>query len=68
MKEVEPIAWNRSLHMLLLSDDSLVPIVSWLDEDGEDCDPQEAVVFIAGKDGLGWFACVVEEFAKVSVN
>lgn len=39
---------------VLLGDGTILPITDFLDGEGDDCEPREAVFCIAGTDGYGW--------------
>lgn len=48
-------------------DGTLFPITNWLDGDGEDCGPADAVVAVAGQ-GSCWFALSLSEFESVATQ
>ena len=44
-----------------LLDGTVLPISDYFDEYGEDCEPEEAVVIVAGTDELGWVSVPIDE-------
>lgn len=51
----EVIAVNRTRSIAMLEDNMQIPVVHWFDEDGDDCEPPEAKVCVAGSEELGWW-------------
>lgn len=41
-------------YVAVFGNDVIMPITSWFDDEGEDCDPDDAIVCVAGSEGLGW--------------
>lgn len=39
---------------VVLTDGTILPITDFFDEDGDDCEPEEAVTCVAGTDEFGW--------------
>lgn len=39
---------------VLLSDDTVLPIASFYDDDGDECEPCVAIELVAGTDDYGW--------------
>ena len=60
---------NRSLSVAITEDGQELPIVAACDEDGDDCDLEDAVVCTAGpdKDGL-WLSIDLRQFDGVTVQ
>lgn len=58
----EVIAINRSKQLAMLADFVLIPVAHWLDIDGEYCDPDDAVVCVAGNEALGWWVVDLSDF------
>jgi len=57
------VAVKRPTREALLSDNTIVPITNLVDVDGEDTDDiHEAVAFVAGSDGVGWFSGDLDDF------
>lgn len=51
--------------MALIGDGCTVPITQWFDADGDDAEPQNAMVCIAGPTSSGkWFAIDLREFQE----
>jgi hypothetical protein len=46
---------------IIVSDEESFPIVQWLGRDGEDCDPADAIVVIAGTDEMGWLTIDLDD-------
>ncbi len=62
-------AINRSLSIVLMVGGSTVPITNWLDEDGEDCAEEDAVMAVAGPDCEGrWHTIGLDEFENVTTQ
>ena len=51
--DVAWIASDRS--QVVLNDGQRLPVVECFDDEGEECEAPEAVVLLAGSDGLGWW-------------
>jgi hypothetical protein len=49
---------------IALTGKRLVEVTSYFDALGEECEPQDAVSFVCGLDGLGWFACPISDFYR----
>lgn len=57
------VAINRATRKALISDNSLLPITTLLDSEGEETeDIHRASAFVAGQDGIGWFAGDIDDF------
>lgn len=51
--------WTKAV----LSDGSVVPIINWFDDEGEDTtDRDDAVVFVCGDDVAGWWIGTFDAF------
>ena len=49
--------------------DGVFPVVRWIDEDGDDCEPEDAVVCFAGPDGGGLYLTIdISQKAPVSLH
>jgi hypothetical protein len=46
---------TRDRRYLVLGNGTYLPVTNWVDADGEDCDPEDAVVGVAGSDDHGWW-------------
>lgn len=40
--------------LVLLNSNTLLPVASWWDEDGDPCERDDAVYCVAGTDEFGW--------------
>ena len=62
-------AINRKLALCLMSGGSTVPITTWLNDDGQECDPDEAVMAVAGPAADGrWHTLDLSEFDEVETQ
>lgn len=52
-------AINRQRGLAVMDDGAIIPIEVWLDDEGDECGPDEAVVAVAGPDAAGWWHPVV---------
>lgn len=50
--EIELI--DLEAEVAILSDGSTIPLTNFFDEDGDDCDPEDAVCCVAGNNDFGW--------------
>ncbi len=50
---------------VFLTDGEVVPITDCFDADGDECDPDEAVAVVAGRDGYGWLTISIDERVTV---
>ena len=64
MIEVEAI--QRSRGLAVLTGGEFVPITTWLDDQGDECGEESAVVAVAGPDVAGdWWTIDLREFEPV---
>lgn len=50
-------------------DGQVLPVTNWLDEDGDDCDEDDAVVCVAGPDRDGfWLTIDFREMEEVTLQ
>lgn len=62
-------AINRHDKLALMSDDMAIPITNFLDDDGDECGPDSAVVFIAGPDANGkWHTARLDDYESARVH
>ena len=62
-------AINISKAFCLMSGGSIVPITTWLDDDGNECGPDEAVMAVAGPAADGrWHTLALDEFETIRVS
>lgn len=59
------VACNFGRRVAILADGATVPITDFFDEAGEDCLPEDAVMFVCGSDKTGWFATPMADFDGV---
>jgi hypothetical protein len=62
------VAINRAEGLALTDADEVVPITNWLDAEGDECERDEAVMALAGQDGIGWFSLVLDHFERGAAN
>ena len=63
----EVYAVNRHQAIAITDDGARLPIVNWLDADGDECAPNEAVVCVAGHEE-DFFVIDLTEFENVFGN
>ncbi|MBM1556653.1 hypothetical protein JQV19_08330 [Sulfitobacter mediterraneus] len=67
MTDIE--ALNRKLRTILLDDGKTYPITNWFDNNGNDCDPDEAEFAVAGPDSDGkWYTIELGEYSHLGVH
>lgn len=52
---------NVSQGWVVLGDGTTLPITDYFDGTGDDCDPEEATVIVAGTDAFGWLTIEIED-------
>ena len=52
---MEVVAIHRGKKTAMMDDGALIPVDIWLDGDGDECEPDEAVVAVVGPDAEGWW-------------
>ncbi len=63
MTNLEVIAINYGMEVLLMSDDTNIPVTTWLDDGNEECSKEEAIDCVAGPDAAGkWHRCELKDF------
>lgn len=69
MSAADVSAVSRHIAKAVLDDGEQLAITNWFDEDGDECDPDEAVACVAGPDRDGhWWAIDLIETDPVTVN
>lgn len=59
-------AIHKGKAICLMTGGTIVPIATWLDDNGDDCEAHEAVVAVAGPDMNGkWHTLLLSEFDTV---
>ena len=62
-------AINKSLELVLMFGGSTVPITNWLDDQGEECDADDAVFAVCGPDSEGcWHTLDLCDFEIVTTQ
>jgi hypothetical protein len=41
---------------VLMCSGTLLPVTNWFDDDGDECEPDDAVTCVAGDDERGWYS------------
>lgn len=60
---------NFTTGVAYLSDGTAVPVVSWLDDEGDECrESAVAVACVCGNDFVGWWAVDLTQFEPVARN
>lgn len=60
--DLEPVAIDFDSGVVIMSDDSVLPITNWFDEDGDECEADDAVSLVCGTGGV-WVTISLAEFA-----
>lgn len=67
--DVEITAVNRAVAVAMTDTGQTIPVTNWLDCDGDEYAPKDAVVAVAGPDDQGhWYAIDLSHFDPVSLN
>lgn len=62
-------ALNKGLAVATTDAGEHLPITDWLDADGDDCEPERAVVAVAGPDARGgWHVLRLWLFGQVQIH
>lgn len=61
-KSVKPIAVNWADRKLLCEDGEILPIVTFLDEEGDECEEEDGICFVAGTPDFGFVTCLMREY------
>lgn len=56
---------DLKLRYVLLNDGERLPITNLIDDDGEECEPDDAVFVVAGEDGKGWWTVDIRDLVEV---
>ena len=68
-EEATVVAINCQSRLVLLEDGTTIPITNFFDEDGDDCDPDEAIVIVAGREGFGYLTIeLFDDFEEVLLH
>lgn len=67
-KGPDVLAINRVQRVALTDCGCQIPVTSWFDATGQDCDPADAIVCVCGDDDHGWFTVDLEAFKTVTVH
>lgn len=60
MKLTDDVEYVDVTHgQVVMSDGTVLPITDWFDCNGEDCEPDDAVMVVAGTDDIGWIDVAV---------
>lgn len=54
MTEVRISAVLTHSRLVILDGDRVLPITNFFDEEGDECDLEDACMAVAGEDGFGW--------------
>lgn len=62
-------AINLASATAILDNGDTIPIVAWFDADGEDCEPGEAIVCVAGPCSNGkWYTIEILQFDRATIH
>lgn len=53
---------------VLLEGGTILPVTNWFDDNGDECEPDDAVSCVAGRDGYGWLSIDLGEFTGNEVH
>jgi len=68
-EEATVVAINCVSRQVLLEDGTMIPITNFFDEDGDDCDPDDAIVIVAGREGFGYLTIeLFDDFEEVLLH
>jgi len=59
---LDVVSLNRGQKLAILSNDACVPITNYFDEEGDECDEEDACTCVCGDDSNGWFAVDLSVF------
>lgn len=60
---------NVSLRLALMEDGQKLPITDAFDDDGDECEPEDAVACVAGPDRDGMWVCIdLRQFEGVGLQ
>jgi hypothetical protein len=59
---------NRKQCVAVLTNGYVVPVTHWFGTGGEDCEPDQAVVCVAGDETFGWYTVDLVAFDYVTVH
>lgn len=60
---------NVSLRLALMEDGQKLPITDAFDDDGDECEPEDAVACVAGPDRDGMWVCIdLRQFEGVKLQ
>lgn len=68
-QEATVVAVNCETRLVILDDGRTLPIVHFFDDFGDDCEPDDAIVLVAGHDGFGYVTIELDFFdEEVSIH
>jgi hypothetical protein len=59
---------NRTRAQAVSSTGVVYPVTNWFGDDGDDCEPNDAVVCVAGSEALGWLTIDLRDFKDIVRN
>tara|TARA_R100000808_G_C2084931_1_gene107438 strand:+ start:267 stop:461 length:195 start_codon:yes stop_codon:yes gene_type:complete len=59
---------NLDARFVLMDDGAQLPITNFFDDDGDDCDAEDAVVFVAGTEAYGWLTVEMPEDREMRLH
>ncbi len=66
--EPEVVAVNRIHSIALLDTGQTIPVASWLDDEDDACDADDAVRCVCGNDLVGWYAVDLSHFGPPTLH
>lgn len=68
MAEVRISAVLTHSRLVVLDDDRVLPITNFFDEEGDDCELEDARIAVAGEDEFGWITFDLRDHPKSSTH
>lgn len=66
MTQPDVQAVNRNEDIVLLDDDTIIPITDYFDVGGRPCAPEDAVTCVAGQIDRGWWSINLRDFTPIA--
>jgi hypothetical protein len=66
--EREVAMMNIGQRIAVLDDDEIIEITDFIDKHGEFCEPEDAVICVAGDEETGWWSIRISEFRATLQN
>ncbi len=67
-KAFDVLAVSRAHGVVIADDGQAYPVTNWFDEDGEECEPGEALACVSQGPEGGFFAIDLTQFEELTVH